>query len=664
MPPAVPLLTVNGLTKTYITDTIFKDVSFLVREREHVALVGVNGAGKSTVLRIIAGIEHANGGEIATQPGLRVTYLPQEANFTSDNTLREEAKLAFADVLKMQDRMREIELQMGDDDFDLDALMTEYERLSLHFETGSGYDIEHRVDEVLQGLGFTQEMWDDPVARLSGGQKTRVALAKALLADPDLLLLDEPTNHLDLEMLEWLEEFLSRWNGACLIVSHDRYFLDRTTTRTLDLSFGRLEDYPAPYAKYLPMRAERKARRIKEYDEQQEYIARQEDFIRKYGNGQRYREARGRQKQLDRLERIERPQDYQEMHLRLPANVRSGRMVLTSSKMEIGYRDPDGPAIYVTTPELTIERGDRIGLLGPNGAGKTTMIKSLVNQLPLLKGEFNYGTNVKPGYYAQSHEQLRGKDASTPLGVIQDTQIMSEEFARTYLGRFLFTGDDVHKHINDLSGGERSRLALAVLLLEQANFLILDEPTNHLDIQARETLEQMLIDFDGTILFVSHDRFFMDKIATKLWIVEDGGVQFSLGNYTDFQRQQGRRASETAAATKAAAKPEPAAPAPQSLHPGDGMHDDGTMDITAKGKPKRRTNTDVQKKLSKSERSIAQLEGKLNELNDAMTVATIDQDIDAISALGTEFEKVQSELDSVYAEWEQLTEASLELENV
>ena len=670
MSAAVPLLTVTDLTKTFITDTIFKGVNFIVRDREHVALVGQNGAGKSTILRIIAGIEHANGGEISSSPGLRITYLPQESRFTSDNTLREEARLAFAPVLKMQARMREIEQQMGDEDADLEAIMEEYDRLSVHFESGGGYDIEHRVDEVLQGLGFGQEMWDDPVARLSGGQKTRVALAKALLADPDLLLLDEPTNHLDLEMLEWLEDFLSRWNGACLVVSHDRYFLDRTTTRTLDLSFGTLEDYAAPYGKYLALRAERRARRIKEYDEQQEYIARQEEFIRKYGAGQRYREARGRQKKLDRLERLERPQDYQEMSLKLPSNVRSGRMVLTSSEMEIGYQDPDGPAIYVHTPELTIERGDRVGLLGPNGSGKTTLIKTLVGQLPTLKGEYNLGTNVKPGYYAQSHEQLRGKGSGTPLSLLQEVQIMSEEFARTYLGRFLFTGDDVYKQINDLSGGERSRLALSVLLLEQANFLILDEPTNHLDIQARETLEQMLKEFDGTILFVSHDRYFMDQIATKLWILEDQQMTFSLGNYTDYQRALGRRSvAEAAKEESVASNPEASsrsrvATDTSVASPLVGDTPNPLIEVTSKGKPKRRTSTNVAKKLAKVERSIAQLEGKLNELNDAMTVATIDQDIDAISTLGVEFEKVQTELDSVYAEWEQLTEASLELEAV
>ncbi len=647
MPP-LSILTVSSLSKTYITDEIFANVSFQIQEREHVALVGVNGAGKSTVLRIIAGIEYPNSGEVVSAAGLRVTYLPQEARFTSDNTLREEARLAFAPVLEMQERMREIERRMADADADLDKLMEEYDRIGVRFEAAGGYDVEHRTDEVLQGLGFSQDQFDDPVARLSGGQKTRVALAKALLADPDLLLLDEPTNHLDLEMLEWLEDFLRRWTGACLIVSHDRYFLDRVTTRTLDLSFGRLEDYPAPYAKYLPMRAEREARRFKEYQEQQEFIARQEEFIRKYGAGQRYREARGRQKKLDRLERIDRPQEHDHMHLRLGTNLRSGRNVLTSSRLEIGYRDPNGPAVLIRTPELTIERGDRIGLLGPNGAGKTTLIKTLVGALPVLKGDYNLGTNVKPGYYAQSHEQLRGKGNGTPLSLILNTQSMSEEYARTWLGRFLFSGDDVYKHISDLSGGERSRLALAILLLEQANFLILDEPTNHLDIQARETLEQMLNDFDGTILFVSHDRYFMDRIATKLWIVEDGGITFSLGNYTDYQRHLGRRAQQAAAEAKQETKPQ------KLPDPVDEM-------TASRGKPRRRSESDVQKRLAKVERSISQLEGRLNELNDGLSIATIDQDVAAISKLGEEFEKVQTELDGAYAEWESISHHAQEL---
>jgi ATP-binding cassette subfamily F protein 3 len=397
------------------------------------------------------------------------------------------------------------------------------------------------------------------------------------------------------------------------------------------------------------MREEREARRKKEYEEQQEFIARQEEFIRKYGAGQRYREARGRQKKLDRLERIARPQEHDQMRIKLGANVRSGRQVLTSSKMEIGYQDPDGPAVLIRTPELTIERGDRIGLLGPNGAGKTTLIKTLVGSLPALKGEYNYGTNVKPGYYAQSHEQLRGKGNGTPLSLIQNTQAMTEEYARTYLGRFLFSGDDVHKHISDLSGGERSRLALAVLLLEQANFLILDEPTNHLDIMARESLEEMLSEFDGTILFVSHDRYFMDRIATKLWIVEEGGVSFSLGNYTDYQRQLGRRAAEATQAAREEIKAQTKA-VEVEVAPSESLNG-----VTAKGKPRRRSESDVQKKLAKVERSISQLEGRLNEINDAIAIATADQDLDAIGTLGEEYEKVQAELDDVYGDWETIT---------
>jgi ATP-binding cassette subfamily F protein 3 len=648
MPP-VPILTVTDLGKSYGAEEIFAGVSFQIVEREHVALVGVNGAGKSTVLRIISGIEHPNAGTVAPLKGLRITYLPQEASFSSDKTLREEARLAFTPVLEMAGRMRAIEHEMASDTADLEALMDEYARLQTRFETAGGYDIEHRTDEVLTGLGFSPEQFDQPVDQLSGGQKTRVALAKALLADPDLLLLDEPTNHLDLGMLEWLEGFLGSWGGACLIVSHDRYFLDRVTTRTMDLSFGRLEDYPAPYHRYLNLREERMERWRKEYEEQQEYIARQEEFIRKYGAGQRYREARGRQKKLDRLDRIPRPQEHDRLAIRIGAAVRSGRMVLSTTDMSIGYQDSHTgrPAELVRAPELEIERGDRIGLLGPNGSGKTTLLKTLMGQLPALRGDYYLGTNVHPGYYAQSHEQLRGRGEGTPLSVILDTQPMSEEAARTYLGRFLFTGDDVYKQVASLSGGERSRLALAVLLLERANFLVLDEPTNHLDINARESLERMLTGFDGTILFVSHDRYFMDKVATKLWAVEDGAIRVHLGNYTDYHRKQ-----EAAAAPEPQPEPEsqapPVAPVPNGETP--------AVVITAKGKPRRKSSVDVEKRLAKVEREIAQLEGRVNEIADALAIASADHDVDAVARLGQEYERMQAELDDVYQLWEAITE--------
>ena len=627
------LLTVANLAKSYGADQIFSGVGFQVADREHVALVGNNGAGKSTILRIIAGIEHANAGEISRANGLRVTYLPQEAKFDSDRTVREEAQLGFADALQAQEHMREVEHRLADATGDeLDQLLIEYERLSHHFEVAGGYDIEHRTEEILSGLGFQDEDLDDAVNKLSGGQKTRVALAKALLADPDLLLLDEPTNHLDLEMLEWLESFMRTWGGACLVVSHDRYFLDRVTTRTLDLAFGGLEDYPAPYARFLTLREERMARRQKEFDEQRAYIERTEEFIRKYKAGQRAREAKGRQTRLDRLERVIAPRTAQELKIRIQSTVRSGRNVLNTTKLKAGYTGGEGVKVLVTTPELLVERGDRVGLVGPNGSGKTTLLRTLVGEAPALGGRYDYGMNVKVGYYAQAHEQLPA--GGTPLTVILGAQPIGEEAARTYLGRFLFTEYDVHKPVGGLSGGERSRLALAVLLLQDANLLILDEPTNHLDIAARESLEELLADFDGTILFVSHDRYFIDRIATRIWAVEDETITQHLGNYTDYQRAIGRRQATPAPNGKA----EPATIAKAPV-------------VIATPPP---LNGRASKALTQAEREIAKLEGKLNELSDALAVASVDADLAALTRLGTEFEKVQESLETAYAKWEEL----------
>ena len=638
------ILTVSNLAKSYGAEEIFANVWFQILDKEHVALVGVNGAGKSTVLRIIAGIEEPSGGEVVRAGGLRVTYLPQEARFESDRTVREEAQLGFADALTAAGHMREIEQQLADASGDeLDALLEEYERLQGHFEVAGGYDIEHRTEEILSGLGFDEEQFEEVVSNLSGGQKTRVALAKALLADPDLLLLDEPTNHLDLEMLEWLESFLRSWSGACLTVSHDRYFLDRVTTRTLDLAFGGLEDYPAPYGRFLQLRTERMSRRLKEYEEQQAFIARTEEFIRKYKAGQRAREAKGRQTRLDRLERIARPQEAQELNIRIQPTLRSGRNVLTTTKLKAGYEAPEGKRVLVTTPELLIERGDRIGLVGPNGSGKTTLLKTLVGDLPALGGRHDLGMNVRVGYYAQSHEQL--PMGGTPLSVILNAQPLGEEAARTFLGRFLFTDDDVFKPVAGLSGGERSRLALAVLLLQNANFLVLDEPTNHLDIAARESLEEMLSGFQGSILFVSHDRYFIDKIATRIWAVEDGGIGQYLGNYSEYQRALGRR-GEAPTGKAAAAQQAP-------MEKPNGTAPDLALAPQRSGA---QSASRVAKSLSGVEREIAKLEGKLNELSDALAVASIDADVDALARLGTEYAKVQDELDGAYERWEDLSQ--------
>jgi ATP-binding cassette, subfamily F, member 3 len=602
-----------------------------------VALVGVNGAGKSTLLRIIAGIDLATEGEIAIARSARVAVLAQEPRFESDRTVRQEAQLAFDEALSALARMRELEDAMQSASGEvLDQLFQEYERLSLHFEVAGGFAVEHRTEEVLMGLGFSNEQMDEPVRTLSGGQKTRIALAKALLADPDLLLLDEPTNHLDLGMLDWLEGFLGSWRGAFLVVSHDRYFLDRVTSRTLDLSFGRLEDYPAAYGRYLALRAERRARQLQEYEEQQELIARTEEFIRRYKAGQRSREAKGRQTRLDRLERLDRPQEHAGLTLRVQPTMRSGREVVTATPLRVGYSGPAGDHALLKTPELRVERGDRVAIIGQNGSGKSTLLRTMVGELRPLSGRVGFGTNVKVGYYAQGHEGLP-VDGS-PLSILVSSQPMSEDAARTYLARFLFRGDEVHRAVSALSGGERSRLALACLLVEGANLLILDEPTNHLDIQSRETLEEMLTAYDGTVVFVSHDRFFIDRVATRVWDIADGSLVPYLGNYSDAARQKSKLSAPEPAAPRAAPAPVVALPAERA--------------------PARRTGqvseSRLQKQLTSAEREISKLEARLNDLSDAMAIAGIDGHREQLEHLGIEYADAERQLDVAYRLWEEL----------
>jgi ATP-binding cassette subfamily F protein 3 len=640
---ATTILTVQGLSKRYATEEVFTDVSFSVDAGERVALVGVNGAGKSTILRIIAGLEHADAGSVILARGLRVTYLPQEAAFESNATIRAEALTAFAPLLALRDHLHHLTERMaGASGAELAAIMAEYERETHRFEASGGYEIETRLAQVLTGLGFAPDELETPVHHLSGGQKTRVALAKALLAEPDLLLLDEPTNHLDLAALEWLEGWLRAWRGAVLVVSHDRYFLDKTTARTLDLAFGRLEDYPAPYKRFLELRQERLARRLAEYEAQQEHIARTEEFIRRYKAGQRSKEARGRETRLARVERVERPREAARLKLALQTDLRSGRTVLATTALRIGYAGPAGDTCLVTTPELEIVRGARVGLLGPNGSGKSTLLKTLIGELPPLAGAFQLGTNVKPAYYAQGHESLDfDKDV---ISTILTAQPMSEERARTFLARFLFEGDDVYKSVGVLSGGERSRLALALLTLAGANFLILDEPTNHLDIAAREALEEVLSAFAGTILFVSHDRYFIDRLASELWVLADGALTTHLGNYTDYVERRQRQAAP--AATPAPATAPPAPPRPDHRA----------------GREQQRALRDQQRRLAAIEAEIDRLERRLSELTHALSVATADQDVAALARLGVAYQEAEDRLNAAYAEWTSLSEAVMQAE--
>ena len=656
--PGATVLSVQDLSKHFGVAEVFRGVSFQIVEREHVALVGVNGAGKSTLLRIIADVEHAETGTVSLTRGMRVTYLPQEAKLDAPHSIMSEALTAFAPLIALRARMTELEHALGDaHGAQLDQLMAEYAEATHRFEVDGGYTMEARVGQVLGGLGFTTEMFDIPVRQLSGGQKTRVALAKALLGEPDLLLLDEPTNHLDLNALEWLETFLRQWRHAVLVVSHDRTFLDKTTERTLDLSFGRLEDYAGGYHTYVKLRAERMERRRKEYDEQQAFIARTEEFIRKYGAGQRSKEAKGREKRLARVERMSRPQEQDRLSLALNPALKSGRLVLQIDPTTVGYEDARGHrTTLLTMPELLIERGERVAMLGPNGSGKSTFLKTLVGDLAPLTGRFQFGTNVLVGYYAQSHEGL--DTGMTALATVLAARPMTEEAARTFLGRFLFEEDDVFKQVGVLSGGERSRLALAVLTLQQANFLILDEPTNHLDIIAREALEDVLDEYDGTILFVSHDRAFVDALATQVWMVEESddkavppAVKPYLGNYSDMRRTQERQrvtADERAApksntAARNGAAPKPVTPVVNGIKP----------EIVAPPRQvDERTLRTRRKLLAQVEARVGALEQELIRLTDAM--ATAGGDVARVTELGIAYQRAQDELDSIYGRWESL----------
>ena len=639
---AATILTASNLTQRFGSELVFSGVTFQMTERERVALVGTNGSGKSSLMKIVAGLAEPAEGNVSRASGLRVAYQAQEPRFDSARSLVEEALEAFSEVREIGRRMSELEQRMADRaDDELDALFDEYSSLSAEFESRHGYDMEFRTAQVLSGLGFRESMFDEPVAQLSGGQKTRVSLAKTLLSDPDLLLLDEPTNHLDLAAIEWLEGFLGEWNRAYIVISHDRYFLDRTTDRTLEMAFGGIEDYPGGFSRYLKLREERRERRQKEYEEQQAFIRHTEEFIRKYKAGQRSREARGRETRLARLERIEAPQDHARLNLTMRASQRSGRIVLSADPLTIGYPASNGtePTILAETDELIIERGDRVAIVGPNGSGKTTALRTIIGEIEALGGSVAFGTNVKPAYYAQGHD---GLDRSrTALETILYDQPMGEEQARNLLGRFLFSNDDVYKQVSQLSGGERSRLALARLTQEKANLLILDEPTNHLDILARETLEEALGTYDGTLLFVSHDRFFIDSLASRVWMIEDNKLLQYLGNYSDMLRARGRLAAAEESQREV------------DQESGGRVRKSGNRRDRGSRRQLDKELRAARKRFSVAERAVGKLEGLLNDFNDAISLASAEQNTERLAILGTQYDQAQSKLDQVYEEWSQ-----------
>ncbi len=644
------LVSVGGLTKYYGAELIFQDINFQVARGEKLALVGVNGAGKSTLLKIIAGLESADSGQIAIARGTRVAYLAQEVRFSGDRTLWEEMEAALSVLADLQAEITALEPVIADTDAPgWDQAMERYGELMARFEHMGGYEVEPRIKRTLHGLGFHESQYHQRLNQLSGGQKTRAALAATLLSDPDLLLLDEPTNHLDMQALEWLEQFLRNWDGTLIVISHDRYFLDRVTKRTLEIAFGKLEDYPAPYNKYLELKAERMERRLKEFQAQQEFIAKTEEFIRRYKAGQRAREAKGREKRLERLKRdhaIERPKEQAKLRLFLDSKLRSGELVLALDGLVIGYpgdkRQDSEPRVLLRADGLEIHRGDRVALLGPNGAGKTTLLRTLIGELKPLQGQPRLGHKVQIGYYAQGHDMLRW-DATVLEELTRVSPTLGEPAARNLLGRFLFSGDDVFKRVGDLSGGERSRVALAQLTLLPGNLLILDEPTNHLDIGAREALEGVLKEYPGSILFVSHDRYFIDALADKIWNVEQGRLREYLGGYTDFVAAR-ERSDEQRATSDERKQPQSSPSNPQAgqVRPSS---------IASGMSPEERQR---KRRLAALEAEVGLLEQELKKLKAELEQASAAQDVKRITVLGTQYAELESLLEAKYAQWEQL----------
>src|SRR5437762_3730427 len=536
----MPLLRVENLTLMYGATEVLAELTFQVEPRQRLGIVGANGSGKSSMMRAISGELTPAAGSLTLSPRARTAYLAQELEASPHESVYADALHSRKDIIQRRERLTGLETAMsGATGAALAILVEEYGDIQHEYERLDGYAYDNRVAEVLFGVGLTEADQALPPSALSGGQRRRLALAWLLIQDADLLLLDEPTNHLDLEAIEWLEGFLRLSRSGMLIVSHDRRFLEHTTDDILELQAAAGEWYPGNYRQYLRLRRERRTVRQKEYEAQRDYIARTEEFIRRYKAGQRAREARGRQTKLDRLERLAPPADDQQIRIRLQASSTS-ELIFQSDGLELVYPGPSGKGSGwgLSVPGFTVTAGERVAIVGPNGSGKTSLLKALLGELRPRRGRVKTGPRVTMRYYDQHLADL--DPSKTVLTELQDAFGLPEETLRTFLGRLLFSGDDAFKTIRSLSGGEKSRVALAKLMLDDAGLLLLDEPTNHLDIPAQEMLEEALQDFEGTIVFVSHDRYFIDAIATRLWSVENAAVTMHLGNYSDLERRRQR----------------------------------------------------------------------------------------------------------------------------
>jgi len=625
---AMPLLRADRLKLMYGATEVLSDLTFQVEPRQRLGIVGANGSGKSSLLKAISGEVTPAAGSLTLAPRTRTAYLAQELEAGPHESVYADALHSRPDILSLRARLEGLEAAMARaSGAEQVVLVEDYGVVQHEYERLDGYAYDNRVAEILHGVGLTEADQALAPGALSGGQRRRLALAKLLLQDADLLLLDEPTNHLDLEAIEWLEGFLRLSRAGMLIVSHDRRFLEHTADDILELQAGVGEWYPGNYRQYVRLRRERRAVRQKEYEAQQEYIARTEEFIRRYKAGQRAREARGRQTRLDRLARVAPPADDQQIRIRLRASVTSD-LIFQSDGLTVSYASPSGgnTGWELKVPAFTVNAGERVAIVGANGSGKTSLLKALLGELRPLSGRVKIGPRVAMRYYDQHLADL--DPSKTVLTELQDAFGLPEETLRTFLGRLLFHGDDAFKTIRSLSGGEKSRVALAKLMLDDAGLLLLDEPTNHLDIPAQEMLEEALQDFEGTIVFVSHDRYFIDAIATRLWSVENGAMTMHLGDYSDLERRRQR------------SDPPVVAPEPRKS-----ARTGGALTSGPAGKPGPST--------AGVEGRIDELEAEVRRIEEQLADHETYDDPTRVAELARSHEDASRRLRALYEEWEQ-----------
>ena len=630
------ILQANKIERSFAGEVLFDNISLQVDERDRIALVGKNGAGKSTLLKILVGEEEPTSGEINKKRDLSLSYLAQDSRFESSNTIYDEMLHVFDDLRKTEKTLRQMELEMGEKTGpDLEKLMQDYDRLSEEFRQAGGFTYEADIRAILNGFKFDESMWQMKIEELSGGQNTRLALAKMLLEKPNLLVLDEPTNHLDIETIAWLENYLVNYSGALLIVSHDRYFLDKVATITLDLTKHSLDRYVGNYSSFVEQKEQKLLTEAKNYEKQQKEIAALEDFVnRNLVRASTTKRAQSRRKQLEKMERLDKPEaGTKSAHMTFHSDKTSGNVVLTVEEAAVGYDDQ----ILSEPINLDIRKMNAVAIVGPNGIGKSTLIKSIVGQIPFIKGEARFGANVEVGYYDQTQSKLTPHN-SVLDELWNDFKLTPEVEIRNRLGAFLFSGDDVKKTVGMLSGGERARLLLAKLSMENNNFLILDEPTNHLDIDSKEVLENALIDFDGTLLFVSHDRYFINRVATQVLELSEEGSTLYLGDYDYYLEKKAEL--EALAAAKAEA-----------------VSVSSTEEVTSNDYHLQKQN---QKELRKITRRIEQLEAEMEELDQKIqditeTMHSTNDAADLVQ-LQSELDQLTVQQEAVMEEWAELSE--------